>query len=181
MNKLKRTNEQIKDEAYQNVEGFDHTGLCYKTIFEIMQNVILKAIDETSHFNIVYQDQIDLMEFQYGVIKECDGKVYPCVELMVNFQEEESKGNYLYRVSFSPFTCKFNKWNNPVPRYSKCDDKLTKCWHIIMKGFFEENWIKAYKKYCLDVKCLKESKIAMKAEKQYLKIEQEYEDEINSI
>lgn len=181
MKEIKKIKSEIKQQAYQNIEGFDITKLCYKTIYEIMQKAILKCIDETTDFNIVYNDQIDLYEFRYGFVKEKNQKAYPCVDLMVDFQDEITKENYLFRVRMSPFNCEFNKWNNPSKEFNSCDEKLTHCWHIILKGLFKDNWVSAYKNYLLDLKCLKESKIATRVEKQYLKLEQEYENEINSI
>ena len=81
----------------------------------------------------------------------------------------------------SPFNCEFNKWNNPSKEFSICDENLTHCWHVVLKGLFEDNWVNAYKNYLLDLKCLKESRIATKAEIQYQKIEEEYENRIGLI
>ncbi len=178
---IKRTKERNEEIARLNAKGFDPTELCCVTIFEIMRDAILKTIDEITDFDIVYKNQIALYEFKYGVEKEDDEKIYPTIELMINFQDEESKDNYLYKLSCTPFTCKFNKWNNPSVTYSKCNSNLTRCWNIMMKGVFGEKWVEAYKNYCLDVKCLKESEIARKAEMKYLKLEQEYENQIELI
>ena len=65
--------------------------------------------------------------------------------------------------------------------YGGCDKELTKIWRIVLKGLNGVEWVNAFKKYYADVKCLKESKIATQAEIEYNKIEQEYENEINSI
>ena len=183
MRKIKKANKDIEEQAYQNVKGFDHTELCYKTVFNILNdaNVFVKVLGELTTCDIEDKTQIKLETFKYGFVKEKDEKIYPIVDLILLLKDINSDFGSYFTLTLTPFSASLNNITKNTNIYSGRDVELTKIWRVVMKGFFKDEYVKAFKKYCEDIKCLKESKIATKAEIKYQKIEQEYFDEINSI
>ena len=181
--KIMREIKEIEEQAYQNVEGFDHAELCYKTVFNILNDndVFVKVFRELTTYNIEDKSQIKLDTFKYDFVKEKDEKVYPIVDLVLWLKNLDSDFGSYFCLTLTPFNAGMNNLTKDAGVYGSCDEDLTKIWRVMMKGFFKDKYVKAFKKYCEDVKCLKESKIATQAEIEYRRIEKRYEDEINSI
>lgn len=183
MKEFKEINKEIEEQAYQNVEGFNHTELCYKTVFDILNytDIFVYVFDKLTSFKVKDKNQIKLDTFKYGFIKEKDEKIYPIVDLVLWLKDFDSDFGSYFCLTLTPFNACMNNLTKDAGVYSSCDKDLTKIWRALLKRFFKEKYVKAFKKYCEDVKCLKESEIATNAEMKYQKIEQEYLNEINSI
>ena len=183
MKEVKGINEKIKEQAYQNVEGFNHTELCYKTVFDILNytDIFVYVFDKLTSFKVKDKNQIKLDTFKYGFVKENDEKIYPMVDLILWLKDLDSDFGSYFCLTLTPFNAGMNNITKDAGVYASCDKDLTKIWRALLKRFFKDKYVEAFKKYCEDVKCLKESKIATEAEKQYLKIQREYEEKINSI
>ena len=183
MKEIKVVNKEIEEQAYQSVKGFDHTELCYKTVFNILNdaNVFVKVFGELTTYDIEDKTQIKLDTFKYGFVKENDEKIYPMVDLILWLKDLDSDFGSYFCLTLTPFNAGMNNITKDAGVYASCDEDLTKIWRALLKRFFKDKYVEAFKKYCEDVKCLKESKIATEAEKQYLKIQREYEEKINSI
>ena len=183
MREIKEVNKGIEEKACQNVAGFDHTELCYKTIFDLMNDngVFVKVLNELTTCFVEDKKQIKLQTFKYGFIQEEDGKIYPLVDLILWLKDMVSDFGSYYCLSLTPFNASLNNLTKDTSAYSGRDKELTKIWRVVMKGFFKDEYVAAFKKYCEDLKCLKESEIATKAEMEYEQIEREFKAEIGSI
>lgn len=183
MKEIKNVLKLEEKEAYENVKDFDFSSLCFKTVFDILNDnkILAKAFSETTTFDIRDKDQISLVTFRYGFVKERDEKVYPMVDLIIWLKDYDSEHGTYFCLTLTPFSASLNNITKDAGVYSGCDDKLTQAWKIMLKGFFKKKWVNAFKRYREDIKSLEESEIATKAEIEYQKIEQEHEREINSI
>ncbi len=183
MKEIKEINKEIEEVAYKNVKGFDLTELCYKTVFEILNytDIFVYAFDKLTNLKVKDKNQIKLDTFKYGFIKEKDEKIYPIVDLVLWLKGLDSDFGSYFSLTLTPFNAGMNNLTKDAAVYASCDKDLTKIWRALLKRFFKDKYVEAFKKYCEDVKCLKESKIATNAEMKYRKIEQEYLDEIGSI
>ena len=183
MREIKNVTQEIEKQAYDKVEGFDHTQLCYKTIFELMNNngVFIKAFNELTTFYIEDKSQVELKTFKYGFVEERDGCVYPMVEMIISLKDKVYPFRAFFCLTLTPFNAGLDDEFKKAGVYGGCDNELTKIWRIIMKSVFEEKWVEAFKSYCCEVKNLRDSEIATKAEIEYLKNEKKYESEMASI
>jgi len=135
MREIKNVTKEIEDRAYSNVKGFDLTKLCFKTIFELLDNsgVFYKAVNDILKTTKPNNVKINLETFKYGVVKENDGEVYPKVDLIITVVDSEVL-RFLFTVT--PFNAKMELDENIDLPLGCVDYKLTKAWHIIMKGFY---------------------------------------------
>ena len=183
MEEIKNVDELIEVEAHENVVGFDHTELCFKTVFDLFndRDVFVKVFRGLTSYTIQDRNQIELKGLRYGYAEMENGKTYPIVDLIlcVNDSSLNFKNNFCFTLT--PFNAYLNNETKTAGVYGLYDKDLSKLWRIVMKGFFKELYVDAFKKYCADVRDLKEEQIAIKANKDYLKLIAEYEEEVNSI
>lgn len=183
MKEIKNVTKEIEEQAYENVEGFNFTELCFKSIFEIMNcaGVFRKTFNEVTTYEVINNYQIELEGFKYYFVQENDGKVYPAVDWIMSLSDCKGQHGKVFVLTLTPFNACLDNETKNAGVYGGCDKELTKVWRIAIRGFFKDKWVEAFKKYCGDVKNFRESEIATKAEIEYLKNELCYEDEINSI
>ncbi|MBO5954741.1 MAG: hypothetical protein J6Q13_02085 [Clostridia bacterium] len=183
MKEVKRVTEEMEQLAYKNVEDFNFIDMCPKFIFELLNDagVFVKVFNEVTSLIVERNEQIELKTFKYIVVEGEDDKYYPAIDLIV--EPHDCKRNYSveFCLTLTPFSASLDNASKDAGVYGGCDKQLTKIWRIVLKGLNGVEWVNAFKKYYADVKCLKESKIATQAEIEYNKIEQQYENEINSI
>ena len=177
MKEIKDVTKEVEDKAYGNVEGFDFTKLCFKTIFNMLNDdgVFKMLFEELLPIKVKRKSQIELKTFKYIVVKGEDGKVYPAADWIIVLKDDIMQENLDFCLTLSPFAASIS---NALKSYSfeECDEKLTKIWCAVMRGLFRDKWEAAFEKYSSNAEKLKESKIQTK-----LKIEQEYQDGIDSI
>ncbi len=181
MEEIENVSSLIEQRAHKNAEGFDHSELCYNSIFHLLNDngVFIQVIHEMTHDEVDDED-VELHTFKHGYIKEKDGKVYPKVDLIISVTCCNVKcANYC--LTLTPFSAYMESMNWDDIVWINCEKKLTKIWRTIMKGIFKDKWIVACQTYLAEVKNLKDSKIATQAEFEYLKNEQEFNEDINSI
>ena len=183
MKEIKRASRQIELEAKKNVEDFKFDELCFKMVFDMFNDsgVFVKAFNDLTTYEIFNKDQIELSSFSYGYVKEDDGVVYPEVDLILRVSNINSPFKGCFCFTLTPFNAKLDNIFKDAYVYSGCDKEITKCWRIILKNLYGEKWVKAFRRYCEDVRSLKESEVATKAEKEYLLIDEKFNEEINSI
>lgn len=156
MKEIKKITEQIENEAYKNVEGFDFTRLCFRTVFEILNNggVFIKLFDELFSGCVEDESQITLKTFKYGCVKENDLKIYPMVDLVISLIDADANVETNFCLSLTPFNASFNNLDKDTDIYGVRNKELTKIWRIILKGFLGEAWENALEKYSEKVKSL---------------------------
>lgn len=183
MKEVKRVTEEIEQGAYKNVENFNFIDMCPKFLFELFNDVgvFKKVFNEVTSLIVERNEQIELKTFKYIIVKGDDGKYYPAIDLIVEPHDRKRNYSVEFCLTLTPFTASFENAKKDAGVYGGCDKELTKIWRIALKGLNGVEWVDAFKRYCEDSKCLKESKVATQAEIEYNKIEQEYENEINSI
>ena len=183
MKQIKETTKEIEEVAYKNVEGFNFPDLCPKFIFELLNDngVFVKAFNEVTSLVVKSKEQIDLKTFKYIIVKGEDENYYPAIDLMVTLTNSAKNYSADFCLTLTPFTASLDNAKKNAGVYGGCDEQLTKIWKTVMKGFFKEEWKSAYIKYWEIATEINNSKIATKAELEYLKNQQRFEKEINSI
>ena len=153
MKEIKVYTQEVADIADKNVEGFNHTFLCFKTIFNILNSkgVFAKALGELTDFEIDYIEQITLETFKYGIVDEYDENIYPSVDLIIGFTDITTKNKTKYCFTVTPFNAYFNNENKNSKTLGACDWHLTKIWRTVMNGFYEEKWKTPFEEYCISV------------------------------
>ena len=180
MKRLKNVTEQLENEAKQNVQGFDHTELCYNSIFHLLNDngVFYNAANAVLKTTKPKDVKIKMESFKYGYVKENDGSIYPKVDLMISIIDDEIE-NFVFTVT--PFTATMEYIDMFDVPYGNCDDELTRIWQTIMKGIFKDKWIEAFKQYCYNVRIRRLIEIEKNARNERLKNQEIYDDNINSI
>ena len=175
--------EEDKKEAYAKVEGFEFNDLCFKSIFEILNNsgAFVQAFKELTTYAINDKEHIKLTSFNYGFILENDGKIYPTVDLIILVRDSVSGFQTNFCLTLTPFNAKLDDFSKKSGVYGGCDKQFTRLWRLILMELFKDKWVEAFMSYCAEVKNIRESEITTDAEIKYLKNEQQYEEEINSI
>ena len=182
MKEVKRVTEAIEQSAYKNVEDFNFIDLCPKFIFELLNDngVFKKALQEVTSLNIVNNEQIELKTFKYIIIEGEDENYYPAIDLVVTLKNSAKNYSADFCLTLTPFSASLDNAKKNAGVYGGCDEQLTKIWKIAMNGLYS-NWKSAYIKYCEIAKEIEDSKIATKAEMEYLKNQEKFERSINSI
>ena len=183
MKEIEVVDEKMQIEAHENVMGFDHTELCFKTVFDLFNDcgVFVKVFSGLTSFNIKDKGQIGLKGLKYGFAQMKNGKVYPIVDLIISVKDLNSEFDSDFSFTLTPFNASLDNVTKSAGVYGLYDKELSQLWRTIMKGFYKNVYVDAFKKYCAEVRDLKEEQIAIKANREYLKIVAEYEQEINSI
>ena len=169
--------------ANDRVKGFDISKLCYKTIFQALNNsgVFVKVFSELTTHNVFDKDQITLKTFNYTYVKESDGVVYPMVDLIVSVRDYNSGEDFDYCLSLTPFNAKLDNVRKCAGVYGGCDKQLSLTWRKVMKVIFREVFVEAFKDYCVRVKNLRDSEIHEEAMFKYARNDDWYIENINSI
>ena len=183
MKEIKNVDEEIEAQAYKNVEGFNFVdNMCPKFIFDLLNDVgvFKKAFNDVTAIVVRDNEQIELKTFNYVIVKGEDENYYPAIDLIVTLNDCFKKFSYDFCLTLTPFTASLDNARKDAGVYGGCDKELTKIWKIVMNGLFPD-WKNAYIKYCEIAKEIEDSKIATKAELEYLKNQQRFENNINSI
>ena len=149
MKKIKIVTDELEMKACENAGGFDHSKLCYKSIFNLLDDngIFYNAVNQIVKSEKPRTVKIDLKDINYGVVKENDGKIYPSVSLIVSVKDSESD-DFVFMVT--PFNATmesvelWDTWSGNV------DKELTMIWRTVMKGLFKDLWISAFEKYELE-------------------------------
>ena len=183
MKEILETTEIIERDAKINVKDFDFTKLCYKNIFELMNNsgVFKKAFNELTTLNIVSKEQVVLTTFNYGFVEESDEKVYPMVDLILNVSDNECEFETYFCLSVTPFNAYLHNGSKDAGVYGGCDREISKIWRKVMKAFFKESYVEAFRQYCIDARVIRDCEIEARAHKELEHNEKFYNEEINSI
>lgn len=183
MEEIKMITEEIEKEASKNVKNFDLTKLCYKSIFDLINNsgAFAKAFSTVTTYSIKDKSQIELFSFNYGYVKEKDERVYPSVDMLIKLNDADNNFQSYFCFTVTPFSAKLDNLTKDAGVYGGCDAELTKIWKKIMKSFFKAKWVEAYNQYCDDMYVLEECAIRTEAENKLLKLKEKYEENINSI
>ena len=183
MKEIKNITEEIEFLAHENVDGFDNTELCYKTVFDLFndRNIFVKVFRGLTSYNIQNKNQIELKGLKYNYVELENKKIYPTVDLILCVKDlsGDFKNNFCFTLT--PFNAYLNNETKTAEYYGLYDNDLSKLWRIVMKGFFKDVYVEEFKKYYTEVRDLKEEQIAIKANREYLKIVAEYDDNVNSI
>ena len=180
MKNIKNLTSRLQNEAYKNVDNFDFTTLCVKELFQIMNgcDVFAKAIYDMT-YDVVSSEDVVLKTFDYGFVKEDDFNVYPKIDMVVKVKKANVKCDE-YRLSLSPFTAVMDAECYDDIVHGNCDEQLTNLWRIIMNGFYKEKWSDALKKYAIDKKMNKLTRLEDDARKNRMVIRKEYDDVIET-
>ncbi len=149
MKRIKFATEELEKEAHRNAEGYDHSELCFKSIFHLLDDngVFYNAINEILKSKQPCDLEIRLKDIKYGIVRENDNKLYPVVDLIITVTDSEVSD---FVFSVTPFNAMmetvelWDAWNG------NCDEQLTQVWQTIMKGVFKEKWLEAFERYCLN-------------------------------
>lgn len=182
MKEVKRVTEEMEQLAYKNVEGFNFVEMCPKFIFELFNDsgVFVKVFNDVTSLIVRSDEQIELKTFNYIVVKGEDEKYYPAIDLIVTLTNSAKNYSADFCLTLTPFTASLDNAKKNAGVYGGCDEQLTKVWKTVMKGLYPD-WKSAYIKYWEIATEINNSKIATKAELEYLKNQQRFEKEINSI
>lgn len=147
MKKIKNVTDELEIEARKNAEGFDHSELCYQSIFYLLDDngVFYNAVNDIMRSKQPDNIEIELKDIRYGVVKEIDDKFYPSVELLIRVTGEEIVDFVFMVTPFNATMETVEMWDN---WNGDCDKELTKIWQIIMKGIFKEKWSDAHELFC---------------------------------
>ena len=182
MEEIENLENVIEEEAKENVKGFDTTKICYKQMFELLNNsgLFVKAFNEISGYNVTDKSQIKMGSLSYDIVKESDDKFYPQVEMVLIVKSDIE--NY-----FKSFTLKLTPFNASLTRERgdiDCDEinkYIAQAWRKAMKVLFKKKYTDAFAEYCTVSKNINGNKVMVKAQEDLLKIEQYYEEQINSL
>ena len=141
--------------------------------------VFTKAFSELTTYDIKDKNQIELFSFAYGVVEESDERVYPSIDMIIMLRDKDFQSYFCFTVN--PYNAKMDNLTKDAGVYSGCDKELTSVWRKIMKAFFKDKWVEAFKQYCAETRVIRECEIMSRAEKEYQENERKYEEEINSI
>ena len=156
MKEIKDYTKEMAELADENVKGFNHTFLCFKTIFNIMNShgVFAKAFGEVTNYEIDYIEQFELETFKYGVVEEYDGKIYPAVDMIIGFTDISTRYKTNFCLTVTPFNAYLDDEHKTSGMFGGCDWNLSKIWRVVMKGFYADRWVEAFNNYCADVETM---------------------------
>lgn len=182
MKEIENLENEIEEQAKENVKNFDTTKLCYKQMFELLNNsgLFVKAFNEISGYEVTNKSQIKMGSLSYNIVKESDDKYYPQVEMVLIVKSDVENYFKSFTLLLTPFNAKLLRERGDID----CDEinkYITQAWRKAMKVLFRKKYIDAFEKYCVVSKLLDESRVKAKAQEDLAKIEQYYEEQINSI
>ena len=176
MREIKDVLKATEDIAYKNVEGFDFTKVCFKLIFDMLNDDgVFKMLFEEL-LPVKVKSQIKLKTFKYIVVKGEDAKIYPAVDWIITLKDCSIMEDFDFCLTLTPFTASFSDMFKDLDVFGEFDDKLTQIWCVVMKGLFKEKWEAAFERYCANVEKLRDGKIETG-----VKLEQACKADINSI
>jgi len=182
MEGIKEDEIDVELQAKENVKDFDLTKLCYKQIFELLNNsgLFVKAFDEISGYNVTDKSQIEMGGLRYDFVKETDDNYYPQVELILAVKSENKDYLKCFTLLLTPFNAKLIRENGDT----NCDSvniHIAEAWIKVMKVLFRKKYGEALKLYCTVSKKLNEEKINAKAHEDLVRNEHYYDEQINLI
>ena len=94
--------DNVKKEAFKNALDFDHTELCFKTIFEILNDsgAFVKAFNELLTFDVCDKKQVEL--FSFGLLNKLLDEENGKGEILIPYNEGVRVTNLERRLK-SPF------------------------------------------------------------------------------
>ena len=174
-------------EAFDNIENFYFTKMDYGEIFDIMREILLKAFDSVTTFDmrLIEQIQLDLEDCYIGLVDENDYRTYPAVVLSLEVFDWDYVNNCKdpWRVSnfqlmLTPFRCGIDKPEQAYGIYSGYDKELTKAWRKILKDKYPE-YEQGLKRYAIDARDAKIEQAKREYEAIRDKADEEYNEEFN--
>ena len=182
MEEIENLENVIEEQAKENVKNFDTTKICYKQMFELLNNsgLFVKAFNEISGYNVTDKSQIKMGSLSYDIVKESDDKFYPQVEMVLIVKSDVENYFKSFTLELTPFNAKLIRERGDID-CDKINKYIAQAWRKAMKVLFRRKYTDAFAEYCAVSKSISENMVKAKAQDDLAKIEQYYEEQINSI